>query len=92
MHLGVHAPPFFLPDLPMIRHAHRARATQTLVLLSALALAVLKLLLVDLGRLAAVWRILLFMGFGGALLGLSSLFRPDRRHPPGPPPSERVNG
>lgn len=47
-----------------------------LVAFSALALAVLKLILSDLGRVAMVWRILLFMGFGAALLGLSSLFKP----------------
>jgi hypothetical protein len=52
-----------------------ARALQ-LVAYSALGLAVLKLFFVDLQRMAMLWRVLLFMGFGGALLGLSSLFKP----------------
>ncbi|HET8655747.1 MAG TPA: DUF2339 domain-containing protein [Longimicrobiaceae bacterium] len=50
-----------------------------LVAFSALALAVLKLLFVDLSRVAMLWRILLFLGFGGAFLGLSSLFKPRAR-------------
>jgi uncharacterized membrane protein len=56
------------------------RATRThglqLVALSAIALAVLKLVLMDLERVPIVWRIGLFMGFGAALLGLSSLVKP----------------
>jgi len=59
-----------------------------LVALSTLGLAVLKLLLVDLGRLATVWRILLFMGFGAALLGLGSLFRPRSPRERGTPAGE----
>ncbi len=61
-----------------------------LVAFSALALAVLKLLLVDMGRIATLWRVLLFMGFGAVLLGLSSLFKPDAEReeaPSGAPPA-----
>ncbi len=47
-----------------------------LVAFSALALAVGKLVMVDLGRVPMLWRILLFMGFGAGFLGLSSLFKP----------------
>ncbi|HEV2150228.1 MAG TPA: DUF2339 domain-containing protein [Longimicrobiaceae bacterium] len=47
-----------------------------LVAFSALALAVGKLVIVDLGRVPMLWRILLFMGFGGGFLGLSSVFKP----------------
>lgn len=42
---------------------------------SALALAVGKLIAVDLVRVALLWRIVLFMGFGAGLLALSSMFR-----------------
>ncbi len=43
--------------------------------LATLALVVAKLLLVDLERLEAIWRIILFMGFGGAFLLLSYYFQ-----------------
>lgn len=46
-----------------------------LVAFSTLALAVGKLVMVDLGRVPMIWRILLFMGFGAGFLGLSSLFK-----------------
>jgi uncharacterized membrane protein len=52
------------------------------VALSALALAVGKLLAVDLVRMALVWRIALFMGFGAGLLALSARVRPGTL-PPG---------
>jgi hypothetical protein len=52
-----------------------------LVAFSALALAVIKLIAVDLTRIAMVWRILLFMGFGGAFLALSSRFKPRGENP-----------
>jgi uncharacterized membrane protein len=47
-----------------------------MVAFTALAAAVIKLIAVDLTQLAMVWRILLFMGFGGAFLALSSRFNP----------------
>lgn len=47
-----------------------------LVALSALALAVGKLIAVDLVRVALLWRVFLFMGFGAGLLALSSMLRP----------------
>jgi uncharacterized membrane protein len=59
-----------------LRLAPRAARALQLVAYSALGLAVLKLFIVDLQRMAMLWRVLLFMGFGGALLGLSSLFKP----------------
>jgi hypothetical protein len=59
-----------------LRLAPRAARALQLVAYSALGLAVLKLFFVDLQRMAMLWRVLLFMGFGGALLGLSSLFKP----------------
>lgn len=52
-----------------------------LVALSALACTVVKLLVVDLERVAIIWRICLFMGFGASLLTLSSLFKPRARTP-----------
>lgn len=63
----------------------RAAATLGLQLIafSALALAVLKLVLVDLSRVAMLWRVLLFLGFGTALLALSSLFKARASDPPG---------
>ncbi|MBV9773529.1 MAG: hypothetical protein JO040_06240, partial [Gemmatimonadetes bacterium] len=54
-----------------------------LVAFSALALAVGKLVMVDLGRVPMVWRILLFMGFGAGFLGLSSLFKSHDEAPRG---------
>jgi uncharacterized membrane protein len=60
--------------------------SQTLQLagLATLGLVAGKLLLVDLARLDAVWRILLFFGFGVALLGLAWLVnRPALAAPPG---------
>ena len=42
--------------------------------LIALCLVVGKLLLVDVSQLEAVWRVLLFMGFGAIFLVLSYLF------------------
>jgi hypothetical protein len=61
---------------------------------SALALAVAKLLAVDLVRVAMLWRVVLFMGFGATLLALSSMVRPRMGPsrdaavglPPSPPP------
>ncbi|MBW3629330.1 MAG: DUF2339 domain-containing protein [Gemmatimonadetes bacterium] len=57
------------------RRSARTHGLQ-LVALSAIALAILKLMLVDLERVPVVWRIGLFMGFGAALLALSSLVKP----------------
>jgi hypothetical protein len=54
-----------------------------LVAFSALGLAVIKLIAVDLTRVAMVWRILLFMGFGAAFLALSSRFKPRLTEPRG---------
>ncbi len=55
--------------------------------LATLALVILKLFFWDLIGLAAIWRILLFMGFGAVLLGLSysfrSLWKPGSRSKPG---------
>ncbi len=52
------------------------RRSDTLRVLGLIVLStvVAKLLFVDIGQLGAVWRILLFMGFGGILLILSYLF------------------
>lgn len=41
--------------------------------LSTLGLVAAKMLLVDMAQLGVIWRILLFLGFGGAFLGLSYL-------------------
>lgn len=63
----------------------RAAATYAvqLVAASALGLAVVKLLIVDLSEVSALVRVLLFLGTGAALLALSSLFqRPDRTTAP----------
>ncbi|HET7322250.1 MAG TPA: DUF2339 domain-containing protein, partial [Longimicrobiaceae bacterium] len=57
-------------------------AALQIIAFTALGLAVLKLLFVDLHRVAMVWRILLFLGFGGALLGLSSLVAPSPQPEP----------
>lgn len=55
--------------------------------IGTLLVVVGKLLLVDLAEVDAIWRVLLFMGFGGAFLLLSyvyqSLWRPSQR-PPAP--------
>jgi len=45
-----------------------------LVGLGTLMLVVAKLFMVDLARLETIWRVLLFVGFGGALLALSYYF------------------
>jgi uncharacterized membrane protein len=44
-----------------------------LVGLATLGLVALKLIVVDMAQIDVIWRILLFMGFGGAFLGLSYL-------------------
>ncbi len=66
----------------------RGAATLALqaVAFSALTLAVGKLVALDLVRVALLWRIVLFMGFGAVLLGLSSMFR---AAPPAVPEAER---
>jgi hypothetical protein len=46
-----------------------------LVSFSAIALTIFKLLIVDLERVPILWRIGMFIGFGAALLVLSSLFK-----------------
>lgn len=45
------------------------------VALATLLLVVAKLFLVDLARVGAIWRIMLFLGFGGLFLALSYYFR-----------------
>jgi uncharacterized membrane protein len=71
--------------LALLWRDRRGEATHALqlVALSAVALAVGKLVAVDLQRVAILWRICLFMGFGIALLVLSSLFKPTRERPGG---------
>ncbi|GAB5521851.1 MAG: hypothetical protein RhofKO_41020 [Rhodothermales bacterium] len=49
---------------------HRIRAVR-LVAMGTLLLVIGKLFLVDLAELEAIWRILLFLGFGGVLLAVS---------------------
>jgi hypothetical protein len=63
------------------RHADQLRTLGLLTLL----LAVAKLILFDLAQLEAIWRVLLFMGFGALFLVISyyarSLWRPDDEPP-----------
>jgi len=47
--------------------------------LATLGLVAAKLLLVDMAQLDVIWRILLFMGFGAAFLGLSYLINREAR-------------
>jgi uncharacterized membrane protein len=55
----------------LVAGLHLARSRLVIVGMGTLLLVVAKLLLVDLINLDAVWRILLFLGFGGVFLGLS---------------------
>jgi len=59
--------------------------------LVVLAVVLGKLLLVDMAAVAAIWRILLFIGMGGLLLLASYLLPrldPENRHPAAPKPAE----
>ena len=55
--------------------------------LATLGLTAGKLLLVDMAQLDVVWRILVFLGFGGAFLALSYLVNHPRHRG-----SDRANG
>jgi uncharacterized membrane protein len=55
----------------LVAGLHLARSRLVIVGMGTLLLVVAKLLLVDLINLDAVWRILLFLGFGGVFLILS---------------------
>jgi hypothetical protein len=65
---GVYAAALLVAGLRLDRVELRTTA------LATLALVVAKLFLVDLAKLQAIWRVLLFMGFGAAFLALSYYF------------------
>ena len=65
---GVYAAALLVVGLRLDRVEMRATA------LATLGLVVAKLFLVDLAELQAIWRVLLFMGFGAAFLALSYYF------------------
>jgi uncharacterized membrane protein len=60
-----------------------------LAALATLFLVVAKLFLVDLAQLEAIWRVLLFMGFGGLFLVMSYYFRALWQSPNGSAPEPR---
>lgn len=66
---GIYAAALLIVGLRMNIHQIRTVAVGTLLLV------VVKLFLVDLVKLKAIWRILLFIGFGGLFLVLSYYFR-----------------
>ena len=54
---------------------HAARPLVEKAALATLALGIGKLLVADMARVGALWRVLLFLGFGAGLLALASLFK-----------------
>ncbi|MCB0154130.1 MAG: DUF2339 domain-containing protein, partial [Anaerolineae bacterium] len=59
------------------------------IAMTTLFVLVGKLLVIDLAELAAIWRILLFFGFGGAFLILSYFSRKLWRAPDAPQPNSK---
>jgi hypothetical protein len=70
---GVYGIGLFVAGISGLVHTHRMELTAGGII--TLLLVVAKLFLVDLASLDPVWRILLFLGFGGAFLVLSYFFQ-----------------